>query len=134
VAIVLPEIEYCLLFCLSAIPGTSVAWVLDTLSLLAQGICKRTWTCLVTTAPHVNHLSRNLCGAEGEYTHRDLGSSFQLNMCWQLWYCWQDKGIERKWRMSCQGSSCETGEPLWLPIKVSNSTTFLLVAQEVISS
>ena len=93
-AIVLPEIEYCLLFCLSAIPGTSVAWVLDTLSLLAQGICKRTWTCLVTTAPHVNHMSRNLCGAEGEHTHRDLGSSFQWNMCyWRNYFRKENPGI-----------------------------------------
>jgi len=62
----------------------------------------------------VNHVTRNLRGAEGEHTHRDLVSSFQLKMYWQQGYCWQDEWIERKWCISCQGRSCESGEPLWV--------------------
>ena len=58
--------------------------------------------------------SRNLRGNNEQQTHRELQSAFQLKMFWQEGVCWQEEWIERKWCMSCQGSSCESGKVLWL--------------------
>ena len=48
------------------------------------------------------------------HNHRELQSAFQLKMFWQEGVCWQEEWIERKWCMSCQGTSCTSGKALWL--------------------
>jgi hypothetical protein len=57
--------------------------------------------------------TRRLRGTDGP-KRRALQSSFQLKLYWESRFCWQEERIERKWCMSCIGSSCEKGEDLWL--------------------
>ena len=58
--------------------------------------------------------TRRLRGTDGPQKRRALQSSFQLKLYWESRFCWQEERIERKWCMSCIGSSCEKGEDLWL--------------------
>jgi len=67
----------------------------------------------------VPDVSSSLRGAEDR---RDLSSSptFMLKMYWEQGYCWQEEWIERKWCMSCEGTTCGQGE--FLEVQPCDST------------
>lgn len=68
----------------------------------------------------VSDMTPNLRGTEDRHRYLQSSSTFMLKMYWQQGYCWQEEWIERKWCMSCIGSSCEEGE--MLDIEACDST------------
>ena len=40
--------------------------------------------------------------------------TFNLKLHWKLGYCWQQEMIERKWCLQCPGTTCNSGDYLWI--------------------
>lgn len=62
-----------------------------------------------------NHIEKKRDENESRFLQSsDDEVTFNLRMHWEKDSCWQREMIERKWCLQCPGSSCDSGDSLWI--------------------
>ena len=64
--------------------------------------------------PRNKHHENRIDYTESRFLQSSDEVTFNLRMHWEPLYCWQQEMIERKWCLQCPGSSCDSGDTLWI--------------------